>query len=111
MLMSGQPHSGSKDDLVTGSSAVLKGATAAGKPRLFLLITEDSYFWTHRLDLARAARDAGMDVHIVTRVRDHGSRITPTKALHSFPFRLYGAAGSPLVNSWPCSNWRDCIVG
>jgi hypothetical protein len=40
------------------------------------LITEDSYFWTHRLDLARAARDAGMDVHIVTRVRDHGKRIT-----------------------------------
>ena len=76
MLMSGQPHSGSKNDLVTGSSAVLKGATAAGKPRLFLLITEDSYFWTHRLDLARAARDAGMDVHIVTRVRDHGKRIT-----------------------------------
>jgi glycosyltransferase involved in cell wall biosynthesis len=47
-----------------------------GKPRLLFLITEDSYFWTHRLDLARAARDAGMDVHIVTRVRDHGKRIT-----------------------------------
>jgi lipopolysaccharide/colanic/teichoic acid biosynthesis glycosyltransferase/glycosyltransferase involved in cell wall biosynthesis len=47
----------------------------AERPRLLLLITEDSYFWTHRLDLARAARDAGLEVHIVTRVRDHGKRI------------------------------------
>jgi glycosyltransferase involved in cell wall biosynthesis len=45
------------------------------KPRLLFLITEDWYFWMHWLDLARAARDAGMDVTIATRVRDHGERI------------------------------------
>ena len=110
MLMSGQPHSGSKDDLVTGSSAVLKGATAAGKPRLFLLITEDSYFWTHRLDLARAARDAGMDVHIVTRVRDHGKRITDEGfTLVSIPFVRSGR--QPFGELLAVLNWRDCIVG
>lgn len=43
--------------------------------RLLFLITEDWYFWSHRLDLARAARDAGFDVTIATRVTDHGGQI------------------------------------
>ncbi len=46
------------------------------RPRLIYVITEDWYFWSHRLDLARAARDAGYDVTIATRVTDHGPRIT-----------------------------------
>jgi glycosyltransferase involved in cell wall biosynthesis len=41
------------------------------KPRLVLLITEDFYLWSHRLHVARAARDAGLDVHVVTRIRDY----------------------------------------
>jgi glycosyltransferase involved in cell wall biosynthesis len=45
------------------------------KPRLLLLITEDWYFWSHRLDLARVARDAGWEVIIATRVQKHGKRI------------------------------------
>ncbi len=45
------------------------------RPRLLYLITEDWYFWSHRLDLARAARDAGYDVIVATRVTDHGERI------------------------------------
>ena len=45
------------------------------RPRLLFLITEDWYFWSHRLDLARAARDAGFDVMIATRVTGHGEQI------------------------------------
>lgn len=45
------------------------------RPRLLYLITEDWYFWSHRVDLARAARDAGYDVIVATRVTDHGERI------------------------------------
>ena len=45
------------------------------RPRLLFLITEDWYFWSHRLELARAARSAGWDVSVATRVRDHGKRI------------------------------------
>jgi glycosyltransferase involved in cell wall biosynthesis len=45
------------------------------KPRLLFLITEDWYFWSHRLDLARAARDAGWEVTVATRVRNHGKLI------------------------------------
>lgn len=45
------------------------------RPRLLYLITEDWYFWSHRVDLARAAREAGYDVIVATRVTDHGERI------------------------------------
>jgi glycosyltransferase involved in cell wall biosynthesis len=45
------------------------------RPRLLYLITEDWYFWSHRVDLARAARDAGYEVFVATRVTDHGERI------------------------------------
>lgn len=45
------------------------------RPRLLFLITEDWYFWSHRLDLARAARDAGFEVTIAARVTEHGDRI------------------------------------
>lgn len=45
------------------------------RPRLLYLITEDWYFWSHRVDLARAAREAGYDVIVATRVNDHGERI------------------------------------
>jgi glycosyltransferase involved in cell wall biosynthesis len=43
--------------------------------RLVFLVTEDWYFWAHRLPQARAARDAGFDVHVATRVDTHRSRI------------------------------------
>jgi glycosyltransferase involved in cell wall biosynthesis len=49
--------------------------TPVSKPRLLFLITEDWYFWSHRLDLARAAREAGFEVLVATRVRAHGERI------------------------------------
>ena len=45
------------------------------KPVLLFLITEDWSFWLHRLSTARAAREAGWDVAIATRVAAHGDRI------------------------------------
>src|SRR5688572_26738126 len=35
------------------------------------VVTEDWYFWSHHLDLARAARDAGYEVQVATRVSDY----------------------------------------
>ena len=43
--------------------------------RLLFLITEDWYFWSHREPLARAARDAGAEVILATRVSKHRQRI------------------------------------
>ena len=44
-------------------------------PRLIYLVSEDWYFVSHRLPMARAARDAGFEVHVVTRVVDCGTEI------------------------------------
>ncbi|HEX6790189.1 MAG TPA: glycosyltransferase, partial [Candidatus Krumholzibacteria bacterium] len=42
---------------------------AGGVPAtIIFLVTEDWYFWSHRVPLARAARDAGAHVIIATRV-------------------------------------------
>lgn len=43
--------------------------------RLLFLVTEDWYFWGHRLALARAARDAGYAVTVATRVDAFGDHI------------------------------------
>jgi glycosyltransferase involved in cell wall biosynthesis len=44
-------------------------------PKLIYLVTEDWYFVSHRLPMARAARDAGFEVHVATRVATHGPAI------------------------------------
>ncbi len=52
------------------------GARAEGEAaRLIYLVTEDWYFWAHRLPQARAARDAGFRVAVATRVTRHGALI------------------------------------
>jgi glycosyltransferase involved in cell wall biosynthesis len=42
---------------------------------IIFLCTEDWYFWSHRMPVARAARDAGLRVIVATRVQSHGQRI------------------------------------
>jgi len=37
-------------------------------PRIAYVVTEDWYFTQHRLYMARAARDAGFEVHVLTRI-------------------------------------------
>ena len=56
--------------------------------RLIFLVTEDWYFWSHRLPMARAARKAGFDVAVATRVTAHGERIRQEGfALHPLDWR------------------------
>ena len=62
-------------------SACMDGASGhvarrSPPPRIVFLVTEDWYFISHRLPMARAARDAGFDVHVATRVDRHGDAIT-----------------------------------
>ncbi|HLJ65075.1 MAG TPA: glycosyltransferase family 4 protein, partial [Stellaceae bacterium] len=47
----------------------------AHRPKLIFLVTEDWYFWSHRLPMARAAQAAGFEVAVATRVAEHGERI------------------------------------
>ncbi|MEQ9491556.1 MAG: glycosyltransferase family 4 protein [Alphaproteobacteria bacterium] len=57
--------------------------TLAGKTILFL-VSEDWYFCSHRLRLARAAKQAGADVAVACRVRDHGAAIE-AEGFHLYP--------------------------
>ncbi len=45
------------------------------KERVLFFVTEDWAFWCFRLSLARAIRDIGYEVVVVTRVRDFGEKI------------------------------------
>lgn len=65
------------------------------KPRVLFLVTEDWYFWSHRLDLARAVRGAGMEVLVATRVRDHGARIEQ-EGFRLIPIRLRRRSWHPI---------------
>ena len=45
------------------------------RTRILYLVTEDWYFVSHHLGLAQAVRDAGADVVVITRIRDHAEII------------------------------------
>jgi glycosyltransferase involved in cell wall biosynthesis len=67
----------------------------ARKPKLLYLVTEDWYFWSHRLPIARAARDAGFEVAVATRVRGHGPRIR-NEGFRLLPIGLRRSSQNPL---------------
>jgi len=51
-------------------------ASSGRRPvRLLFLVTEDWYFWSHRLPTARAARDLGYQVIVATCVQQHAAAI------------------------------------
>ncbi|WP_300464792.1 glycosyltransferase family 4 protein [Desulfobacula sp.] len=45
------------------------------RPKILFFVTEDWYFWSHRLPIARAAKRAGFDVVVVTRIDKHQQKI------------------------------------
>lgn len=53
--------------------------------KLLFFVTEDWYFVSHRLALAAAAKKAGYEVSVVTRVREYGETIK-TAGLRLIPF-------------------------
>lgn len=55
-------------------------ASARRAPLLAFLITEDWFFASHFLPMARAAREMGLDVVIITRVRAHSVVLEATGA-------------------------------
>ena len=62
--------------------------SAAARRKLIFLVTEDWYFWSHRLPMAEAARDAGFEVAVATRETAHGERIRAAGfALHPLNWR------------------------
>jgi len=63
-------------------------------PRLLYFVTEDWYFCSHRLGLARAAKHAGFDVTVVTRVQQHGDKIA-AEGFRLIPINLLRRGRNP----------------
>jgi len=65
------------------------------QPKLAYLVTEDWYFLSHRLPMARAAREAGFEVHVLTKVADGRERIE-AEGFHLHPLDWSRAESSPI---------------
>ena len=70
--------------------------TLYGKTILFL-VSEDWYFCSHRLPIARAARDAGARVMVACRVNAHGDTIR-AEGFHLYPISLNRSGRNPLAD-------------
>jgi glycosyltransferase involved in cell wall biosynthesis len=69
-------------------------------PRLLYLVTEDWYFVSHRLPMARAAQQAGFEVHVGASVAAHGAAIAAEGfILHPISWRRGSASPGALLSS------------
>lgn len=67
--------------------------------KLLFFVTEDWYFVSHRLTLAMAAKAAGYDVAILTRVRAHGE-VIKAAGLRLIPFEIARTGRNPFQEAW-----------
>jgi glycosyltransferase involved in cell wall biosynthesis len=65
--------------------------------KILFFVTEDWYFCSHRLPLAVAAKEAGYDVTVVTRVRQHEG-VIKSHGLKLVPIELSRHGLNPLVD-------------
>jgi len=72
----------------------MTGGTLRGR-KLLYLVSEDWYFLSHRLPMARAARDAGAEVVVATRVRGRGAEIE-AEGFRLVPVELSRSGRNPL---------------
>lgn len=63
--------------------------------RILFLVTEDWYFCSHRLILAREAKKKGFDVVVATRVTNHGKQIED-EGFKLIPIRMARGGKNPL---------------
>ena len=72
------------DDVAAAVDAATRKLPAT---RILYVVSEDWYFLSHRLPMARAARDAGFEVHVATNVRSGAETIAREGfTLHPVPF-------------------------
>jgi glycosyltransferase involved in cell wall biosynthesis len=76
----------------------MSGLISSAKPKLLFFVTEDYYFASHRLCLAVAAKNAGYDVTVVTRVRKDGETIRGA-GIRLIPFENDRGGLNPVVDS------------
>lgn len=84
--------SGTRHGVPRGPARAPGGGSA--RPRLLYVVTEDWYFLSHRLPMARAAREAGFDVVVVARDSGRGEEIERA-GFHFAPLRLARRGRTP----------------
>ncbi len=62
-------------NVTSTTAADKKSADLEQRPLLIYFVSEDWYFCSHRLQLAKAALNAGFDVAVITRIDKHGNTI------------------------------------
>ncbi|CAL1239095.1 glycosyltransferase family 4 protein [Candidatus Methylocalor cossyra] len=78
-------------------------AKSGSRGKILFFVTEDWYFCSHRLPLAVAAKQAGYEVAVATRVRAHGQAILAA-GLRLIPLELSRGGRNPLTE-W-LTVWR-----
>lgn len=69
--------------------------TTQSRPKVLFLVSEDRFFWSHRLPVARAAIRNGYDVTVATRVETYGQQIRQ-EGFHLIPLKLIRKSNSPV---------------
>lgn len=72
------------------------GTGPEAAPRLLFLVSEDWYFLSHRLHLAKAALAAGFEVALATRVNSGQSKIEAA-GIRVFPLDLHRSSRNPIL--------------
>jgi len=67
------------------------------KKKLFLVVSEDWSFWSHRLSLAESAIDAGFDVTVLTKVNKFEERIKE-KGINVININFVRSSKSPITD-------------
>jgi len=81
-----------KGVVMGAAQGAVTGAVAGAK--ILYLVSEDWYFCSHRLPIARAARDAGFTVVVATRVGGYGARIR-SEGFRLIPISLRRSSRNP----------------
>lgn len=76
------------------------------RPKLLYLVSEDWYFVSHRLPLAVAAKEAGFDVAVATRVGAAGDKIR-TAGVRLIPITFNRSGISPVAALKTLADLRD----
>lgn len=78
----------------SGDASMIRPARS--RPVVLYLVTDDWYFLSHRLPMADAARRAGYDVHVATRVERCGPQIE-ARGFHLHPLAWRRGNRNPLA--------------
>ncbi len=89
------PASPPKAPALEQNNSVPGNGVGSGRPKVLFIVSEDRFFWSHRLPVARAALRSGFEVTVATRVQTYGQQIQD-EGFRLIPLKLARDTNSPL---------------